>query len=305
MSSINRPIRWVFAVALVMAAMLLAAGSTEATAGPDYANPPKTTFSAKFMIARVPSGTAAHVARNNPDCTHGDDNSSYCSVYPDPPKYQYIPPQRYYPPKRYRPPRIYIPPIPPICQKTVPNLIDRTESEARQALAAIGLRLGTDQPGNKRVVSQTPNAGTRVVCGWMVAVTVYRPPPPPPPPPPPLPPVEVLPADSPPPLIAPPLVVPPAVPVSRIDPIPWFWPLVIALLLLSAALLAGLLLLLAAQARKGPKWVRAHVRAVAGAVPAPGVEVMESRTDHSAPPCVVRLESHADSGLQVLEEVGR
>ena len=86
---------------------------------------------------------------------------------------------------------------------------------------------------------------------------------------------------------------------------PWFWPLIIALLALCAALLLALLLLLAARARKGPKWVHDHVRAVAAATPGASVEVMEPRTEHSAPSCVVRLEPHADSGLQVLEEVRR
>lgn len=106
-------------------------------------------------------------------------------------------------------------------------------------------------------------------------------------------------------MLFPPIVAHPAVPLSRLDPMPWFWPLIIALLGLCAALVLGLLLLLAARARKGPKWVHAHVRAVAAATPGPGVDVMESRAERSAPTCVVRLEPHADSGRQVLEEVSR
>jgi PASTA domain len=185
------------------------------------------------------------------------------------------------------------------CQATVPNLINRTEDEARQTLATVGLGLGSDPPGNNRVVSQVPVAGTRVLCGWLVTVTVDQPPPPPL--------VEVPAAADPPPalVVPPPVVIPPAAPVSRIEPFPWFWPVIIALLLPSAALLLLLLLLLAVRARKGPKWVRAHVRAVPGAAPNAGIEVRESRTDHSAPPCVVRLESHADSSQQVLEVVGQ
>jgi tetratricopeptide (TPR) repeat protein len=53
---------------------------------------------------------------------------------------------------------------------------------------------------------------------------------------------------------------------------------------------------------QGPNWVRVHVRAVPGAVSSPVVEVVEPRTGGSSPTHVVRLESHADSGLQVPEE---
>jgi hypothetical protein len=187
----------------------------------------------------------------------------------------------------------------PICQATVPNLVDQTEDQARGALAAVGLALSSDQPGNNRVASQVPVAGTRVLCGWFVTVIVDQSPPPPP--------ADVPTADPPPAVVVPlPLpVVPPAVPVSPLQPIPWFWPVSIALLVLCAALLLGLLLLLAARARKRPKWVHAHVWAAAGTSSGARVDVMESRTDHSARPCVVRLVPHADSGLQVLEEMDR
>jgi len=98
-------------------------------------------------------------------------------------------------------------------------------------------------------------------------------------------------------------------PVARKDffqLVPWFWPVIVALILLGVGLLILLVVLLlfrAVRGRQGQKWVRAHVRAVAGTAPGVGVEVMESRTDHSPPTCVVRLESRADSGTQVLEEV--
>jgi hypothetical protein len=293
-------IRWLLAI-VVLAGMLLAAGLTEATASPNYALLPKAAVSANFVVARIASEPIVNVALE-PHCSnYSEYGDSGCSEYPEPPEYTYIPP----PPHRPR----RIPPITPprICQETVPNLINRTEDQARGALAAVGLGVGSDQPGNNRVVSQVPVAGTRVLCGWVVTVTVDQPPLPPPPPPPPPPSVEFAPADPPPAVVVPSLspVMPAAVPVSRLEPIPWFWPVVIALLLLCAALLVGLLLLLAARSRKGPKWVRAHVRAVAGAAHGAGVEVTESRTDHSVPLCVVRLESHADSGSQVLEEVCR
>jgi len=98
-------------------------------------------------------------------------------------------------------------------------------------------------------------------------------------------------------------------PVAREDffqLVPWFWPVIVALILLSVGLLillVGLLIFRAVRDRQRQKWVRAHVRAVAGTAPGVGVEVMESRTDHSPPTCVVRLEPRADSGTQILEEV--
>ena len=298
MSSIRRSAHWVLVVTVMVAGMLLAAGSTEATAGPNYAKPPIFTYSPGLADSRIPSGNAAHMTLDHPCWGHGDTSS--CSGDSDPPNYDRHDDHRWRPPTYiYIPPTRDIPPMPSYqpCQATVPNLINRTEDQARQALVAVGLGLGSDHPGNNRVISQVPAAGSRVLCGWLITVTVDQPPPPSP--------VQLPAADPSPALVVPPLVVPPAAPTSRVEPFPWFWPVVIALLLLSAALLLGLLLLLGTQARKGRKWVRAHVRAVVGAAPPAGVEVLESRTDHSAPPCVVRLESHADSGLQVLEEVGR
>jgi hypothetical protein len=319
MSCIRRFIFLVLAIAVVVAGMLLAAGLPQATAGSDYAAPPKSTSSANFVTPTGRSGTAVNAAV--PDPCLVDPDYPGCSGASDPPlKHPHPHPHPDWTPEPHHPsePHFYIPPIhpirpipiPPICQATVPNLVNLTQDQARRAVTDVGLALGSYQSGNYRIASQTPVAGTRVLCGWFISVTVDQPPPPPPPLPPPPPSVEI-PAPDPPPAVVvplPPPMVPPAVPVSRIDPLPWFWPVIIALLVLSAALLLGLLLLLTARARKGPKWVHTHVRAVAAvaeATPGASVEVMESRTDHSAPPCVVRLEPHADSGLQVLEEVGR
>jgi hypothetical protein len=121
----------------------------------------------------------------------------------------------------------------------------------------------------------------------VVPPPVYVPPPPAPVAPPPAP------------------VVPPPVPVVfELTPL-WLWPVFTGLSLLTLGLLILLLILHVVQNRKGEKWVRAHVEAVAGAAPGAGVEVMESRTDHSPPTCIVRLEPRADSGTQVLEEVRR
>jgi hypothetical protein len=315
MSSIGRPIRWVLARAAIVAGLLLASGLTDATAGPDNARSPQPSSHAKLVVGRIKSVTIVNVSPD-PDCTdYGNDSDHQSNLrlgddsgYGDNPRcYKYPDPPKYVPPKPHRPPKRHIPPIVPprACQGTVPNVIGRTEDQAREAVAAAGLTAGSARQGNNRVVRQVPVAGTVVQCGWVVTMIVDQPAPPPPAPPRPLPPVELPPADPPPAFVMPsPLpVVPPAAPVPRMEPIPWFWPVIIALLGLSAALLVGLLLLVAARAWKGPKWVRAHVRAVAGVAPDVGVEVMESPADHSAPPCVVRLEPHADSGTQTLEEV--
>jgi hypothetical protein len=302
MSSNHRFIRWVLAVAAMVAGMLLGAGSTQATAGPGYTAAPKSAAFANFVTLPGRSRTAINAAVTNP-CWADPSLCSGGSSEPPSKKPSRTPSgPRHYPPQPY----FHIPhiqpiqpmPVPPVCQATVPNLINLTEAQARQAVAAMRLALVSNHPSNNRIMSQTPFAGTRVLCGWTIAVTVDQPPPPP---------VEIPSPDPPPAIVVPPppIVVPPAVPVSRIDPMPWFWPLIIALLVLSAALLLGLLLLLAVQARKGPKWVHAHVRAVAAATPGPGVEVMESRTERSVPTCAVRLQPHADSGLQVLEEVSQ
>jgi len=116
------------------------------------------------------------------------------------------------------------------------------------------------------------------------------------------PPVPAAPPPAPPPAapVAPPPAPPPSLPVvpAAFELSPWLW-----LIPLGIGLLVGLLVLLATQARKGQKWVRAHVQAVAGAAPSAVAEVMESRTDRSPPTCVVRIEPHVDSGTQVLEGV--
>jgi hypothetical protein len=78
---------------------------------------------------------------------------------------------------------------------------------------------------------------------------------------------------------------------------------IVALILLGVGLLARLMVLHALRNRHGQKWARARIQLVAGADPGVGVEVMESRTDHSPPTCVVRLQPYADSGTQILEEV--
>lgn len=278
--------------------------------------------------SQIASGTAVNATLGDPGCS-GYSGDPGCSGQSKPPKYQKHPgPKGCWGHSRHsgcsgsgrsecwgsgrhpgcgRRQELYIPrlppirPIQPICAATVPNLVNRTERQARSALTAVGLVLWNDPEGNRSVTSQVPLAGTRVLCGWAVTVTVYVPPPAPVVPPP----APVVPPAAP--VVPPPApVVPPPAPESAlIEPIPWLWPVAIAVILLSAGLLVGLLILLAFRARKGQKWVRAHVRAVVGAAPGVGVEVMESRTDYSPPSCVVRLEPHADSGMQVLEEAHR
>jgi hypothetical protein len=122
---------------------------------------------------------------------------------------------------------------------------------------------------------------------------------------PPAPPVVKPPA---PPVVEPPvtpMVKPPVTPMSFSKLIPWLWSMIVALILLGLGLLAllGLLAWSAVRGRQKQKWIHTHVQAIAGAAPGVDVEVMESRMDHSPPTRVVRLEPHADSGRQVLEEV--
>jgi hypothetical protein len=131
------------------------------------------------------------------------------------------------------------------------------------------------------------------------------------------PPVEQPAVEQPP--VAPPPVKPVAVPTAHpsaapvvdapVAPLGFFkllhrsWLVIVALILLGVGLLARLMVLHALRNQHGQKWARARIQLVAGADPGVGVEVMESRTDHSPPTCVVRLQPYADSGTQILEEV--
>lgn len=312
MSSLRRVICWVLGVAAGVAGMLVVAGSMHATIGPGYEAVPKSGAFTNFVTLPSPSRAAVDIVTrpppppsdpclvhpHDPGCSDSSEVVPHPHPHPHPHPYPFPYPHPH--PYPHGPDIPYIPPIriPPVCQAIVPNLINLTEDQARRAVTAVGLTLVSDHPGNNRILSQTPFAGTKVLCGWTIAVTVDVPPPAP---------VEI-PSPEPAPVIVlppPPTVVPPAIPVSHLDPMPWFWPLIFALLALCAALLLGLLLLLTTRARKGPKWVHAHVRAVAAATAGPGIDVMESRTDHSPPTCAVRLEPNPDRGQQILEEVNR
>jgi hypothetical protein len=70
-----------------------------------------------------------------------------------------------------------------------------------------------------------------------------------------------------------------------------------------ALLVAGLLVSRAIRAPQEQKEVHTDVRVVAGAISGVAVEVMQSPADRSPPTRVVRIEPHADSGTQVIEEV--
>jgi hypothetical protein len=104
-----------------------------------------------------------------------------------------------------------------------------------------------------------------------------------------------------------PVVEPPVAPVSVSNLISWLWIGLILLILLGVGLVALLVgqLSRVVRARQDQQWVQAHVEAVAGAASGVGVEVMESRTDFSPPTLAVRIEPHADSGTQILEEARR
>lgn len=94
---------------------------------------------------------------------------------------------------------------------------------------------------------------------------------------------------------------PPTAPVADRGGRGLWWPVAVALTLLAAVVLAAPRV----WARRGPKWVRAHVQAVAR----PGVDrdaaIVRSPAARSSPTCVVRLEPHADRGTQALLEVDR
>jgi beta-lactam-binding protein with PASTA domain len=87
------------------------------------------------------------------------------------------------------------------------------------------------------------------------------------------------------------------VPISERTPL---WPVAAALIVLGGALMAPRVV----RARRGPQWVRAHVRISSGTAPGSDVEVTPTPADRRPTP-VVRIEPHADGGTQVLEEVHR
>jgi hypothetical protein len=80
-----------------------------------------------------------------------------------------------------------------------------------------------------------------------------------------------------------------------------WWPVAAAVILLVAALLVAP----GVRARRGPKWARAHVQAVARARFDGDVVIIRSQAARSSPTCVVRLEPHAERGTQALLEVNR
>ncbi|MGH4017306.1 MAG: PASTA domain-containing protein [Pseudonocardiaceae bacterium] len=185
----------------------------------------------------------------------------------------------------------------------VPNLVNRTVDEAREALAAAGLVLGNNPAGDRRVLGQTPAAGVRVARGTPVTVTVSEVPVPPSPGGPTAGGTAANPGGTPtgqPPATTQPTSPTSSTPVSPpVKPAAGFpWSLLVVLVLILLGALGGTL---ARQVRKGPAWVHSHVRAVAGFVPHIGVAIAESRVDPSSRTCVVRITPHHDSGTQVLE----
>jgi hypothetical protein len=77
--------------------------------------------------------------------------------------------------------------------------------------------------------------------------------------------------------------------------------------LVAASILLAAVLLVAphAWARRGPRWVRTHVRAVAGPGVGGGVEIVRPAGGPSPPTCVVGFEPHADPAAVALLEVDR
>ncbi len=90
----------------------------------------------------------------------------------------------------------------------------------------------------------------------------------------------------------------PGVPIA--DRRPW-WPVVLALVLVVVLMTVAR----AVRARRGPRWLRTHLRAVPRAGGAGDVEIVRAHAGLSAPTCVVRLEPRAERGTPTLLEVDR
>ncbi|HEU4948070.1 MAG TPA: hypothetical protein VFT31_13035 [Kribbella sp.] len=87
--------------------------------------------------------------------------------------------------------------------------------------------------------------------------------------------------------------------VTRIEPVSQSWAWVVAI-----ALVIGLVLALVwLRLRRGPRWVRAHVRVVPGAAAGAGMRITKFRPRPSPPDVVVRIEPHADPGTHTLKEL--
>ncbi len=156
--------------------------------------------------------------------------------------------------------------VPPPVLVTVPDLRRRSLSDAEAAVAAAGLALRASGARDGTVATQTPAPGTRAPRGSLVAVTMTAAPVPPP-------------------------------------PRPWL-PAAVAAVLVLLALAAAAARLRGLRSRRSRRWVRQHVRVVAGTGPGGGVatEVDEVGQGTSRS---VGLEPHPDRGSQILEEVRR
>lgn len=78
--------------------------------------------------------------------------------------------------------------------------------------------------------------------------------------------------------------------------------LVAALALVGAVLIAPAAAPFVLQARRGPKWVRSNVRAVANVAPAGGIDLAPRTEDWWPPSSVVRFNLNVDSGTQAITE---
>lgn len=160
---------------------------------------------------------------------------------------------------------------------SVPDVVGGTVEEAEAALSAVRLAFANpdadlrDRP-QATVEGQEPSAGTRVLVGTAVTVT----------------------------LTARPVIAADTKPVAT----RWLserWP---ALALVVAVLAIGVLTALrVAGNRMGEQWVHTHVRAVAGAAPPLSSTAPEVTPKSAGPTHVFRLEPHIDTGTAVLEEV--
>jgi beta-lactam-binding protein with PASTA domain len=156
--------------------------------------------------------------------------------------------------------------VPPPVLVTVPDLRRRSLADARAAVAAAGLVLRAGGATTGTVATQTPAPGTRAPRGSVVAVT---------------------------------MAAAAAVPPSR----SWV-PAAVALAAVLVAVTVAATAIRGLRRRRQRRWVREHVRVVAGSSPG-GAAAGQVDEVGPGPTRSVGLQPHPDHGTQTLEEVPR
>ncbi len=153
----------------------------------------------------------------------------------------------------------------------VPDLVGGTADQARRALAALGLRLGSPAPvADRRVLEQEPEAGVLVPAGTAVSVSLET-------------------------------ALTPVVPTSGSG-----WPLVATLSVGALVLLGGAAATSqVVRNRRSRSWVDEHVRVRTGGSSRRGPRATRRDDQQQERDVVVRIEPHPDSGTHTFEEVPR